>query len=1041
MADSTASALDGLKGELSTLNRVSHRLAMTEGGAFEKVVMALLPRLLQRIGKNDDAKKANLRSINNKRKSPSSDGEETSCLLDQDSQHDAIHKKLIEMISHILKRTRSDHDCKLPCMDILGLLLPRTEGEEKVSANPFTVNLGLAFLTLGMNRCTPTEAADLLPGLLEFIGSILQLVESNEQAVGVTHLLDPIAKTRHNQAYHLILRCLERVSNNPTESAAARRNNEANKRDPSSPESSVSLVSSLDETKQLLSSRPILSAAMFDLFTDVLLYNPVPANSTLVPSGLSTASYQCLVGGAASQSSGGKTWKDEFSTRSNIKTLKLKLLDLIAPCRRFALFLPEKSEGIGSGDGISRTVALMTLLSGDTDPDIKNKAESYLKSHMDTYRGRKELPSGENGEAQDQNATTHDYLLGNSVSLAQTLLVFSVGGAASLIVDKSLRSQYTNDEAELIIQSRLGIRYSAEGAVATQQRALLSSTRTKVSETAVTPCLKFVAKMMDDNPKMLAHTNMDRDESDAKAVSIGTRVLAILGDLNRPGSSTKPTMEAAVSLLNSLCVRISMFYDSRLEGGSNVMGSTERLCQILARAMAGTCSILAPTASGEASSPSSNSTRAANIQIEVRNSCYGVVSTLARSKFSVDTKYALFDCGKTAGSASAAISNSTAVMLFGCAANEADVLRPRATSALDALLGSYVRIVEVINQTGRIKASAQPTPNAVENPWATLTATSTSQQISSDHVSADALARSLFPLMWTASSPKKSKSSRIGAVRWTASLLLGLDKLNAVHLLCFLTGDEDITVSMIAKQALGVDKTLGEDDVLCAADSAMDDTVPFEKLVQILIGESESPRPKYSRFHVRAQAATIRFLLQQLYSEDSFYGGADDCSPLVTTALNSLASYKGKTLSRKETDLIDECSIALSTCTSNSRDARKLVVIGNSGFGTADLSAQALTSNSSKTRVRCANLLRIVCVLYPPNVRLFSDTLPLFWVICTRINRFGVTVHRLFRWGPGPSQQNSFSLLRLVKSHSTLYQGPTLWLDRYTVRHISERPV
>ena len=966
MADSTASALDELKGELSTLNRVSHRLAMTDGGALEKVVTNLLPRLLQRIGKNDEAKKANRRSINNKRKSPSSDGEEdTSDLLDQDSQHDAIHKKLIEMISHILKRTRSDHDCKLPCLDVLGLLLPKTEGEEEVPVNPFTVNLGLAFLTLGMNRCSPAEAADLLPGLMEFIGSTLQLVNPNgetQRAVGVTHLLDPSTKARHNQAYHLILRCLERVSNNPTENAAARRNNEANKTDPSSTEGSVSRVSSLHKTKRLLSSRPILAAAMFDLFTDVLLYNPVPANSTLIPSGLSTASYQCLVGGAASQTSGGKTWKDEFSTRSNLKMLKLKLLDLIAPCRRFALFLPEKDEGMGSGDGISRTVALMTLLSGDTDPDIKNKAESYLKAHMDTYRGQKELPVilDENGEAQDQNATTQDYLLGNSVSLAQTFLVFSVGGASSLIVDKTLRSQYTNDEARLIIESRLGLRYSADSAVASQQKAFLSSTRTKVSESAVTSCLKFVAKMMDDNPKMLVHTNMESDESDAKAVSIGTRVLTILGDLNRPGSSTKPTMEAAVSLLNSVCLRISLFFDTRVDG-SNVMGSTERLRHILARAMAGTCSILAPTASGESSSPGSNSTRAANTQVEVRNSCYGVVSTLARSKFSVDAKYALFDGGKTAESVGGAnISTSTAVMLFGCAANEADVLRPRATSALDALLGSYVRVVEIINQTGHIKASARPTPSAVENPWATPTTTTAPQQISAaGHVSADALARSLFPLMWTASNPKKSKSSRIGAVRWTAGLLLGLDKVNAVHLLCFLTGDEDMTVSMIAKQALGVDKTLGEDDVLCTKDSTVDDIVPFEELVHILIGDSESRRPKYARFHVRAQTATIRFLLQQLYSEDSLYGEADDCSRLVATALNSLASYKGKTLSREEIDLTDECSIVLSTCTSSSRDARTLVASGNSGFGTADLSAQALASNSSKTRVRRTNLFLV----------------------------------------------------------------------------------
>eukprot|EP00986_Skeletonema_menzelii_P006110 scaffold2309_cov133-Skeletonema_menzelii.AAC.1 len=50
--------LADLQTEQTTLNRVSHRLAMTDPGpALEKVLSLLLPRLLSRIGKNDDARK------------------------------------------------------------------------------------------------------------------------------------------------------------------------------------------------------------------------------------------------------------------------------------------------------------------------------------------------------------------------------------------------------------------------------------------------------------------------------------------------------------------------------------------------------------------------------------------------------------------------------------------------------------------------------------------------------------------------------------------------------------------------------------------------------------------------------------------------------------------------------------------------------------------------------------------------------------------------------------------------------------------------
>ena len=55
----TSSSLEDLTkatiSELSTMGRVSHRLAMTEGGeALEKVLYLLLPRLLSRIGSNHE---------------------------------------------------------------------------------------------------------------------------------------------------------------------------------------------------------------------------------------------------------------------------------------------------------------------------------------------------------------------------------------------------------------------------------------------------------------------------------------------------------------------------------------------------------------------------------------------------------------------------------------------------------------------------------------------------------------------------------------------------------------------------------------------------------------------------------------------------------------------------------------------------------------------------------------------------------------------------------------------------------------------------
>jgi hypothetical protein len=90
----------------------------------------------------------------------------------------------------------------------------------------------------------------------------------------------------------------------------------------------------------------------------------------------------------------------------------------------------------------------------------------------------------------------------------------------------------------------------------------------------------------------------------------------------------------------------------------------------------------------------------------------------------------------------------------------------------------------------------------------------------------------------------------------------------------------------------------------------------------------------------------------------NFYADKDDGSALkefVAVILRTLATYKGRALSRDETDLIDECAVALANCTSTSKDARLVVagrdVVAEPQFSYSDIANQALTSNSSKTRV------------------------------------------------------------------------------------------
>ena len=119
MANSTKSLQelhDLAKSELSSMGRVSHRLAMTEAGPpLQKVLHILLPRLLHRIGSNHQKTIALGNYID-------LTAEDKEISVSTKSLYDQIHSKLVEMLSHIIKRVREDRACKLPCDSVMSLL-------------------------------------------------------------------------------------------------------------------------------------------------------------------------------------------------------------------------------------------------------------------------------------------------------------------------------------------------------------------------------------------------------------------------------------------------------------------------------------------------------------------------------------------------------------------------------------------------------------------------------------------------------------------------------------------------------------------------------------------------------------------------------------------------------------------------------------------------------------------------------------------------------------------------------------------------------
>lgn len=862
--------------DLSSLSRVDHKLALTEAANLERVLHVLLPRLLSRIGlnhvnQNQDTNTQQLQAVFQK-----------------------THESLVSMLSHIMKRVREDPTCKLPCSALLNLLLAQ-DGDATVyqsSINPFTLNLALAFLTLGVPRASLEEASGLLPGMLVVLAA----------HSGLSSLRSPSLKVQANQVAHLVLRLLERLvtentqishpSSAPPHVGTFTGNNPAAKANP--PCSQV-----IDQIRDLLAADPAVAQSLYDLLLDVLLYQSSPS-PTMPPPGLSQAGNDRLRTGTSVTA---RDWAAEVAVSGRLRDLKLSLLDLVAPTRRWALFM-----GGNNALGVSRTIALLVATVGDAHADVADRADSYLKLHMDTLRSKT-----------DEDAKS--LVLGSPISIIIAMQKLVLGDANADAALLNLKEVSTIASLERPIE----IASSPD-----EHQFVLSLKRRMASEKTSAGILLFCTKLLEETPHLLL------DLPDAMAVGTLSALSSsrLLASYTSGLSMLRATSCIAASkLLNALC--------TRLAASPTVLDNADVL-NVFSQALSSSCSVLATVSSH---SPTAGMPTAGEGSAAVRDTCYGTIASLSRCPEFCAT---LRIFGSITGSPESTSSVETATLLFRCAANEEETLRPRAVAALDALLGAYCRVY-----MKEVDDHVEPFLQDV-NPWMTTADLSTSTQ-SNTTTRCENLAKALLPLLWGAAHPSRTKASRVAAATWASNLLKMLDAPNGCHLLCCLAGDADATAAAIAREGLGLSKEVGE-SYESSHDVALQDFAGVARVLFVEKDESATTwRPRFFDFSMHGKAAALRFglkcLLGDVYDTDEsavrmYIGALCDTLQRFGTSLAKEMSTPG----RESVDLLDECAICLFGCVSTSQLSRSMIVLKETTFTVEDLKGIAISGTSSKAR-------------------------------------------------------------------------------------------
>ena len=1020
--------------DLAQLGRVSHRLAMTDDGPqLEKVLNLLLPRLLSRIGTNHK------RTVE---LSARQDAAAQQTALRQ--TYDQIHAKLVEMLSHAMKRVRADAKCRIPCGSVLELLFfddanddaPPSQPKPRKPRGPsdvnaFTLNLSLAFLTLGLPRCTTEEVEALLPGLMQLLGV---------HRMSVASLTSPARKSQHNQIAHLILRSIEAIVVGGRKAGlagtAAMNRRSANgghsgangSSSSSSPSPSQSLAGQKSDIagktpsdvreQHLRNARLVCSnsndvatgAAMYDLLLDVLLYQPMAANSNIPPPGLSQAGHERLLSGASTTAA---KWGAEFAAVVRLRELKLSVLEFIAPCRRWAVF---QGDSVGSSDGIivggseqrgmgtARTVALLAVASGDAHQDVAERASDYLKAHMDSLRtvsrGEKNDASSSSpddpsqGEGKMDDSLASHPLLGDPIALAIGLLTLVLGDS----IAESLVLKAFPDSSPSV--PRVGMeplevdRSSADGV----RSAIMSTKRRNIAEKTTTSILTFVsARILDEIPRILAYplgpnqgsVGLNGNNLVASASAISSLAIASAssylsqgsgGTASAGGSQSGRSRLSAARLINSLAVRLVALYDAinSLTQERNVTGEISTIHNYLCRIFALACKVLTASASRH------TAISANHHGVETKDACYGIICTIARSAAATSSSGMVFNKGEVTReqddtSGKGAVSIKTAALLFGCSSHEEESLRPRATAALDALLAAYCRVYKADQA---MMDSSEPLLDVNEsktqetvNPWA---APSSDPQTVAESSSTDfsQLCRSLLPLLWTSARPSQPKASRLASARWASELVKPIDCVSACHVLCYLSGDVDVTASSVAREGLGLSDRAINDDVstLAAEVGERKDLPEFQEFVQYVFArDSDGPAATGSRvgsyhdFSPLGQGAALRFgfmcLLADLYGGDD--GSVGVYLQTITSTLvdlDSASSASGTGRGREALDLLDDCCFCLAGVIGTSTFARSALV------KSADVNHQYLSRLAIKVASSKARRLLAECCGY-----LFED--------------------------------------------------------------------
>jgi len=797
----------------------------------------------------------------------------------------------------------------------------------------------------------------ILPGLLACLGAhstfaSLNSVSRKNQGFQITHLV-----LRTIEGIVIGNRTIAKKSSSftapPSAPMARAANTSASSISEESETDSNKKENHLEMVRQMCSQDDVIGRSVYDLLLDVILYQIGNESTNLPPPGLSSLGKERL---SCGNSVIAKNWAIEYASGSRLKDLKIILLDFIAPCRRFDLFnvsSRKACEDDSSRIATSRAVALLVICSGDQNLDVAERASSFLKAHLDSMRNTTKKKSESIGTNDYQNNASDQVLglLGNPIALVGELLSAVLGGIiASNAIEKipNLSNCHTT----------LGQPFGIEG----DKNILMSTKRRMVAAKNGTTIMTFLTmRVVDDLPSIFTPLSMkNRAETMNKeyvqACSLRANIVGTLtcvcankyaksanslSGLSVTGAAGNPSI-AAMKLMNSVCVRLVALFDAMTqmrEHRSPIDRELVSIHDVLARCFSNACAIISTAASSHAGDVTSP------IGVEARDAAYGIISTICRSNMVTFGDSIVLNCGERNTANKGSLCVKSANVLFGCVRNETENLRPRAVASLDSLLAAYCRLLET-NQVP-VKEEVQCALSA--NPWAMQIDDSPSEiKFEAKFVS---LANALIPSLWNALQPTLPKASRHAAAQWTNALLKPIDLNSACHILCYVSGDNDVTAASLSNAALGIDGQIGL-DIATSSVQGQEIAVPgFHEFAEAVFAENGGDslwRPRFYDFNPAGKSASIRFGLVCLLSD--LYGGIDNSTTTYLKCI-SYALNEATTSPKKvgAVQLLDEVSICFAGLLRTSQFARAAIASDES-LNAVRIAELALSAPSSKAR-------------------------------------------------------------------------------------------